>query len=113
MKGISIAVTAKGRAALYTQSTEEYFQSLVAVSNYMLCKTRSGYVGFVPLSGVVVDPICVLLPFLGGRFLRSARERRALWNVQGDRRLGCYIHGMMKGEALGFPQWSEQDISLH
>jgi hypothetical protein len=65
MKGISIAVTAEGPTALYTQSSEGYFQSLVAVSKYKLCKTQSGYVGLVPLCSVVGDRICV---FLGAAF---------------------------------------------
>jgi hypothetical protein len=26
---------------------------------------------------------------------------------------GCYIHGMMKGEALQFPHWQEKDLKLH
>jgi hypothetical protein len=81
--------------AVYTQSTEEYFQSLVTVSKYKMCKTRSGHVGLVPLSGVVGDRIYVLLG--GGVFfvLRERGERPGMFRVIG----GCYIHGMMKGKA--------------
>ena len=75
------------------------------ISSRRLCVTRKGYMGLVPNSAREGDSICVFIgaevPFVLGR---SGDEYRLV----GD----CYVHGIMKGEALDMADSTVQDIVL-
>jgi hypothetical protein len=94
----------------YIQSMNLYVGCLGAmITHYKLCATQNGFVGLVPLSTRVGDTVCV---FSGGAMpfvLRPSMNRRGRHRLIG----GCYIHGMMKGEALRFQYWKEEDVVLH
>jgi hypothetical protein len=94
----------------YFQSMNLYFGCLGAILlSYKLCATRNRFVGLVPLSTRVRDKICVFnggaMPFV----LRTSMEHNGQFQLIG----GCYIHGMMKGEAISSQRWKEEDILLH
>lgn len=94
----------------YSQSMNLYFGCLAGIIlSYRLCATQNGFVGLVPLSTRVGDTICVFnggaMPFV----LRESTEHKGWSRLVG----GCYIHGMMKGEALRSQRWKEEDIFLH
>jgi hypothetical protein len=94
---------------IYARAPEEYFIALSCVSSQKLCRTRGGYVGLVPTSAEAGDHVCVLsggiIPFV----LRDSAERPGMFRMVG----GCYIHGVMKGEALSFPLWREKSLEVH
>ena len=106
IKGKALALTDEQLNAIAPQ---EYFYALCSVSNSKLCKTRGGYVGLVPTSAEVGDHVSVLpggiVPFV----LRDSAERPGMFRMVG----GCYIHGIMQGEALKFPHWHERRLKLH
>jgi hypothetical protein len=104
-----LAPTPDYRKAMSPVHLLDYFQALTIVSSYKLCKTEGGYVGLVPLSATVGDRISIfsggIVPFV----LRDSIERPDMFRLVG----GCYIHGMMNGEALNFPHWQQEDLRLH
>jgi hypothetical protein len=109
MKGKTIAPT---DADIYHMVPEEYFLALREVTNQKLCRTRVGYVGLVPTPAQAGDHIYVfsgaIVPFV----LRDSAERPGIFRMVG----GCYIHGIMKGEAFNFPGWKEKNwkfLRLH
>ncbi|KAK0109539.1 hypothetical protein ONS95_002226 [Cadophora gregata] len=81
--------------------------SLLATSR--VCKTVNGFVGVVPIGAGVGDLVAV---FAGGAMpfvLRPTEE------IEGGFRLlgGCYMHGLMRGEAVQSPLWKEEEFELH
>ncbi|PVH73632.1 HET-domain-containing protein [Cadophora sp. DSE1049] len=76
--------------------------------SYRLCATQNGLFGLVPLSTQVGDTVCLFhgaaMPFV----IRPSADKEAFQLVG-----GCYVHGLMKGEALRSPLWKEEEISLH
>jgi hypothetical protein len=67
---------------------------------YALCKTNKGYIGLVPQATSIIDEIFMFqgsdLPFV----LRPLRSLPGFYRFVG----GCYIHGLMKGEAWKLEQ---------
>jgi hypothetical protein len=106
IKGKTIAPSDKD---IYAMAPEEYFLALSCVSNQKLCRTRGGYVGLVPTSAEVGDHVCVLSGGIVPFVLRDSAERLRMFHMVG----GCYIHGIMKGEAFKFPHWQERSLELH
>jgi hypothetical protein len=94
---------------IYTMAPEELFHALSSVSSQKLCRTRSGYVGLAPTSAEAGDHICVLSGGIVPFVLRDSAERPGMFRMVG----GCYIHGIMKGEAFNFPHWQEKSLELH
>ncbi|PVH72680.1 HET-domain-containing protein [Cadophora sp. DSE1049] len=74
-----------------------------------VCKTESGFVGLVPMGSRVGDLVVVFgggaMPFV----LRPSEEIEAGFRLVG----GCYVHGLMRGEAVPSPLWKEEEFSLH
>jgi hypothetical protein len=71
------------------------------------CVTRKGYIGLVPIETKTGDEIAVFdgatVPFV----LRQAEKGDGAFYLIGE----CYVHGIMKGEALG-KETVTRDISL-
>ena len=71
------------------------------------CVTRKGYIGLVPIETKTGDEIAVFdgatVPFV----LRQAEKGHGAFYLIGE----CYVHGIMKGEALG-KETVTRDISL-
>ncbi|OWP05700.1 hypothetical protein B2J93_1749 [Marssonina coronariae] len=87
-----------------------YYGCMVGIiCRYRLCVTSSGLVGLVPMNTQVGDTICLFnggaMPFI----IRPSSEMEGAFRLIG----GCYIHGMMEGEALRSPAWHEQEFNLH
>ncbi|PVH72587.1 HET-domain-containing protein [Cadophora sp. DSE1049] len=71
--------------------------------------SENGFVGLVPMSSQIGDLICVFnggaMPFI----IRPSAEIEGMFRLIG----GCYIHGLMRGEALRSPKWKVEDFSFH
>ncbi|KAE8445510.1 hypothetical protein EG329_013273 [Mollisiaceae sp. DMI_Dod_QoI] len=106
IKGMTVAPTEKD---LYSVAPEEYFFALSYVSTQKLCRTRYGYVGLVPTSAEVGDHVCVLSGAIVPFVIRDSDERPGMFRMVG----GCYVHGIMKGEAFELPHWRERSLELH
>lgn len=88
---------------------KRYAMALSVLGFYKICRTRGGYVGLVPLYSENGDRISI---FKGGRVpfvLRPSNQQEGKFQLIG----GCYIHGLMKGEAFQLPNWADVDIHLH
>jgi hypothetical protein len=92
------------------RASRDYEMALGRVSGgRVVCRTEDGYIGMVPCSTQAGDKICAFLgadtPFV----IRDKGDRN--WQLIGE----CYIHGMMYGEILEFPDFEErlQDIVLY
>lgn len=75
---------------------------------YKLCETRTGPVGLVPIDTTVGDSIYV---FTGGAItfiLRLGAGLKRKFQLVG----GCYIHGIMNGEAVRSKKWKVEDIII-
>ncbi|KAG4425994.1 hypothetical protein IFR04_000938 [Cadophora malorum] len=81
--------------------------SLIVTSR--VCRTAGGFVGLVPLGSRVDDLVVV---FNGGAMPFVLRRSEY---IEGDFRLigGCYVHGLMRGEAVRSPKWKDEEFSLH
>jgi hypothetical protein len=86
---------------------QEYFEAPCFVSNYKFCRTRGGYVGLIPTSAEIGDHVCIIAGCIVPFVLRDSCQ--GMFRMVG----GCYIHGIMKGEALKFPRWQQKDLKLH
>jgi len=95
--------------ALNEVAPKEFYPALSSVSNYIVCRTRGGYVGLAPTSAKVDDHICVLSGANVLFAIRDSIERPGMFWMIG----GCYMHGMMNGEAFNFPHWQERELKLH
>ena len=78
-------------------------------NNRRFCITKNGYIGMVPPGTQAGDLICILFgtdtPFVI-RDLPTPDEVRKSYELVGD----CYVHGMMDGEGMDFPQPEEYII---
>lgn len=109
IKGMVLAPTPQQKMDMSPPEVLGYFHSLVVVQNYKVGRTSGGYVGLVPLAAEVGDVIAV---FEGGRVpfvLRGSVESPGMYRLVG----GCYVHGMMNGEAFRLPYANIEDIHLH
>lgn len=127
-KGMNSAEAPEEYAALYEQC-RHFFDNTESISSidqvlslnlyygcvasiilsYRFFVTQAGLVGLAPMSTQAGDTICVLnsgpMPFV----VRASTEKQGMFRLVG----GCYVHGLMKGEALLSPIWKEEEISLH
>jgi hypothetical protein len=75
----------------------KYWQTAAAFSNRLgnmaFCFTKKRFVGLVPDAAKVGDRICLLH---GGRVPFVLRRQEKGFSLVGE----CYVHGLMKGEAL-------------
>jgi hypothetical protein len=69
------------------------------------CVTKSGLMGMVPAETLKGDVICVPL---GAQVPFVLREDGSNYRLVGE----CYIHGVMKGEALNFADFKARDIII-
>ena len=102
------ATLSKDRRAK-TSSQSQYADALLLVSQYRVFRTRGGFVGLAPLSARVGDQVCVFLGGVVPFVIRPSEERVGMYRLIG----GCYIHGLMDGEAFALPHWQESDLSLY
>ena len=91
------------------EHVNSYFKRLVTImARYKFCETRTGFVGIVPLNTMVGDSVYIFsggaLPFI----LRPSAGLKSKYQVVG----GCYIHGIMDGEAVRTDKWREEDVIL-
>ncbi|KAH9207202.1 heterokaryon incompatibility protein-domain-containing protein [Leptodontidium sp. 2 PMI_412] len=85
------------------EATEDYAQQYEQVC------IANEFVGLVPTQTEVGDIVCV---FNGGAtpfIIRPSAEIDGAFQLIGV----CYIHGLMRGEALKSPLWEEEVFSLH
>ncbi|KAL5317854.1 hypothetical protein ACEPPN_014954 [Leptodophora sp. 'Broadleaf-Isolate-01'] len=86
-----------------------YYGCVVSLlTTYRVCIANE-FVGLVPTQTEVGDIVCV---FNGGAtpfIIRPSAEIDGAFQLIG----GCYIHGLMRGEALKSPLWEEEVFSLH
>ncbi|KAH7409029.1 heterokaryon incompatibility protein-domain-containing protein [Cadophora sp. MPI-SDFR-AT-0126] len=79
------------------------------LSTSRVCATEKGFVGLAPIGAKVGDLVVVFgggaMPFV----LRQSGESEGSFRLVG----GCYVHGLMRGEAVRSPTWEEEDFSLH
>jgi hypothetical protein len=94
---------------IHAMAPEEYFLGLSSLSNQKLCRTKGGYVGLVPTSAEVGDHICVLIGGIVPFVIRDSAKRLGMFQMVG----GCYVHGIMKGEAFKLPHWQERSFEFH
>jgi hypothetical protein len=91
-------------------NTNSYFKRLFPImTQYKLCEARTGLVGMVPLDTMVGDLIYI---FTGGTMpfiLRPSAGLQSKYKVVG----GCYIHGIMDGEAVRSDKWREEEVTLY
>jgi hypothetical protein len=91
-------------------NTNSYFKRLFPImTQYTLCEARTGLVGMVPLDTMVGDLIYI---FTGGTMpfiLRPSAGLQSKYKVVG----GCYIHGIMDGEAVRSDKWREEEVTLY
>jgi hypothetical protein len=106
IRGKTIASTDED---IYAIAPEEYFLGLCRLSNQKLCRTKGGYVGLVPTSTEVGDHICVLIGGIVPFVIRDSAKRLGMFQMVG----GCYVHGIMKGEAFKLPHWQERSFEFH
>ncbi|KIM98489.1 hypothetical protein OIDMADRAFT_128054, partial [Oidiodendron maius Zn] len=98
------------RIAFLQTTKKPYEQPLLDTrSGRLLCRTEGGYVGLVPRHTQAGDLVCIVygspVPFI----VRESDEREGAHRVVGE----CYIHGIMRGEALQSKQFEERKIYMH
>ena len=98
------------RIAFLQTTKKPYEQPLLDTrSGRLLCRTERGYVGLVPRHTQAGDLVCIVygspVPFI----VRESDEREGSHRVVGE----CYIHGIMRGEALQSEQFEERKIYMH
>ena len=88
-----------------------YFQALMSNAlSYQLCKTQSGLFGLVPNGSRLGDKIYLVagsrIPFV----LQPLSALEDKYRLVG----GCYVHGMMNGEAMssGLHIWNDEYIHI-
>ncbi|OQE20725.1 hypothetical protein PENFLA_c016G06074 [Penicillium flavigenum] len=88
------------------QMASEYTSALASTAdNRSWCTTNDGLMGLVPSEAQPGDAVFVSL---GSQVPLVVRQDRLHYTLVGE----CYMHGIMKGEALKYPGSNPEDITI-